>query len=225
MLSEGTIRFLKQLKKNNHREWFERNRKNYEAAREEFTGLVKLILEAHGKKDPDISHLTPKDCIFRINRDVRFSKDKSPYKPNFGASFSRGGKKSIFAGYYFHLEPGNSFAGGGLWMPEAERVKKLRQEIDYNFESFQKIIKGKRFVAEYGDLEKTGETSLSREPKGYTRENPAIDYLKLKSWIALKKIGDADLTRKDLPQKILSAFQALQPLIKFINSGIEDMAD
>ncbi len=224
MLAEGTLRFLKELKKNNQREWFEINRSRYEAAREDFGCLVDAIIKSHGKRDPDISHLTRRDCIFRINRDVRFSKDKSPYKPNFGASFSRGGKKSIFAGYYFHLEPGNSFAGGGLWMPDAPRLKKLRQEIDYNFESFQKILKDKKFIAEYGGLEITGETSLSREPKGYTRDNPAIDYLKLKSWIALKKISDAELRGKELPARILAAFQALQPLVKFINTGLEDLS-
>ena len=104
------------------------------------------------KKDEAIASLKAKDCVFRINRDVRFSKDKSPYKSNMGASFIKGGKKSVLSGYYFHCEPGNSFVGGGLWMPEVDGLKKLRQEIDYNFDEFKKIIGSKKFAATYKEL-------------------------------------------------------------------------
>jgi uncharacterized protein (TIGR02453 family) len=221
MLQATTIKFLKDLKKNNSKEWFDKNRKVYEAAKEDFASLVNNVIQQFGKKDASIATLTAKDCMFRINRDVRFSKDKSPYKTNMGASFSKGGKKAIVSGYYFHCEPGRAFVGGGLWMPDADVVKKVRQEIDYCFEEFSKIIKNKKFVAQYKGLEISDETSLTREPKGYEKDNPAIQYIKLKSWLAMTSLTDADLTDKNLTKKIVAAFEALQPFIEFLNRGIE----
>ena len=221
MLQPTTIKFLKDLKKNNSKEWFDKNRKAYDAAKTDFAALVNDVIQQFGKKDQSISTLTAKDCMFRINRDVRFSKDKSPYKTNMGAAFSKGGKKAIVAGYYFHCEPGQAFVGGGLWMPDADVVKKVRQEIDYCFEEFSKIIKHKKFVAQYKGLEITEETSLLREPKGYEKDNPAIQFIKLKSWLAMTSLTDADLTNKNLTKKILTAFETLQPLIEFLNRGIE----
>lgn len=222
MLQASTLKFLKNLAKNNHKEWFDANRKNYDAAKQDFSVLVQKLIEQHGKKDSEIASLLAKDCIFRINRDVRFSKDKSPYKINMGASINRGGKKSIFAGYYVHCEPGNqSFVGGGLWMPEAAVLKKVRQEIDYGADEFKKILHHKNFAGYYKDLDKSGDLSLSRPPKGYDDENPAIDYIKLKSFIALRPLTDAEMQSKELTKIILKGFEALQPLLQFINRAIE----
>ena len=185
--------------------------------------LVTAVIHELGKTDPGIATLTAKDCMFRINRDVRFSKNKAPYKSNMGASFVAGGKKSILSGYYFHLEPGGqSFVGGGLYMAEPDKMKKIRQEIDYNWDAFRKIIQNKKFVAQYGDLQKGEGLSLSREPKGYEKDNPAIDYIKLKSWIATTSITDAELTDKQLLKKINAAFHALQPLVVFLNRALQD---
>jgi len=221
MLQPTTIKFLKDLKNNNSKEWFDNNRKRYEAAKEDFSVIVTAIIQEFGKKDPSIQLLTAKECMFRINRDVRFSKNKSPYKTNMGASFSKGGKKSILAGYYFHCEPGQAFIGGGLWMPESDVVKKVRQEIDYCFDEFSKILKNKKFVAVYKGLEISDQTSLTREPKGYEKDNNAIQFIKLKSWLATVALTDADLTNKALVSKIVSAFEALQPFIEFLNRAIE----
>ncbi len=221
MLQPATIKFLKDLKKNNHRDWFEKNRKQYEAAKDDFAGLVQTVIEKFGKKDEAIASLNAKACMFRINRDVRFSKNKDPYKSNMGASFSKGGKKSPLAGYYFHCEPGNSFVGGGLWMPEVDGLKKLRQEIDYNFDDFKKIIGGKKFVATYEKLGDSEGTSLSRPPKGYEADNPAIEYIKMKSFVSMTPVTDAELTDKNLVKKITDAFEALQPFIAFINHALE----
>ncbi len=222
MLQSSTIQFLKSLKKNNNREWFEKNRKLYEAAKEDFRILVDRVIEDFGRKDTTIASLNAKNCVFRINRDIRFSKDKSPYKSNMGASINKGGKKAMQAGYYFHCEPGDSFVGGGLWIPEKEELKKVRQEIDYNFEGFKKIIQSKKFVNTYKDLDKSPESSLSREPKGYEKDNPAIEYIKLKSWIAMRPLTDEDLLSKDLTKKITTAFETLHPLILFLNEAIEN---
>ena len=222
MLQSSTIKFLKDLKKNNSKDWFDKNRKVYESAKADFAAFIQHVIDLHGKKDPSIKSLMAKDCMFRINRDIRFSKDKSPYKTNFGASINKGGKKAWnFAGYYFHLEPGQCFAGGGLYMPMPDELKKVRQEIDYNFAHFKKIIGSKKFKSVYGDLDKSDEIMLSRVPKGYEPGNPAADYLKLKSYIAMVKIPDADLTSKNLVKKIVPAFEALQPVINFINHSVE----
>ncbi len=221
MLQPATIKFLKDLKKNNQRDWFEANRKHYEAAKADFAGHVQNVIDKFGKKDEEIASLKAKDCVFRINRDVRFSKDKSPYKTNMGASFIKGGKKSVLSGYYFHCEPGNSFVGGGLWMPEVDGLKKLRQEIDYNFDEFKKIIGSKKFVAAYKELSDSEGTRLSRPPKGYEADNPAIEYIKLKSFVAMTPVTDAELTDKNLVKKITEAFETLQPFIHFINRALE----
>ena len=221
MLQPATIKFLKDLKKNNQRDWFEANRKHYEAAKADFAGQVQNVIDKFGKKDEGIASLKAKDCVFRINRDVRFSKDKSPYKSNMGASFIKGGKKSVLSGYYFHCEPGNSFVGGGLWMPEVDGLKKLRQEIDYNFDEFKKIIGSKKFVATYKELSDSEGTRLSRPPKGYEADNPAIEYIKLKSFVAVTPVSDAELTDKNLVKKITDAFETLQQFIAFVNRALE----
>jgi uncharacterized protein (TIGR02453 family) len=221
MLEPQTLKFLSQLKKNNNKPWFDAHRAQYEAARIDFSNFIQLLIEALQKSDTTITGITAKDSQFRINRDVRFSKDKRPYKDNFGAFIARGGKKSIFAGYYFHLAPGNSFIGGGLWHPEPANLKKVRQEIDYNWDEFQAILKNKNFKKTFGDLYKGDDLSLKRMPKGYAEDHPAMSYLKLQSLIAEQKIADEDLTKASLHKKALGAFQQLQPLLNFINRSLE----
>ncbi len=223
MLQLSTIKFIKDLKKNNNKPWFEKNRKLYEDAKADFAGFIQKVIDQHGKKDPSIKNIVAKDCLFRINRDVRFAKDKSPYKSNFGASINKGGRKGEnSAGYYFHLEPGESFTGGGIWMPEQESLKKVRQEIDYNLADFKKIVDSKKFKAVYGDLSQHPDYKLSRVPKGYEADNPAAEYLKMKSFVAMISLKDTDLTSKDLVKKTVTAFEALQPLIEFVNQTIQD---
>ncbi len=221
MLEPATIRFLSQLKKNNNRDWFEKHRADYEAAKIDFQNFIYLVIKDIGKTDSTVAELNAKDCLFRINRDVRFSKNKSPYKSNMGASIKRRGKKSPFCGYYFHCEPGASFIGGGLWMPEPAIVKKVRQEIDYNFDEFKEIIADKKFKTVYGDVYKGADVSLATAPKGYEKDHPAIFYLKLKCFIAETKVSDDELTKSSLHKKTITAFQTLSPLIYFINRAIE----
>jgi len=221
MLQPQTLKFLSQLKRNNNKPWFDSHRAQYEAARIDFSNFIQLVIDALQKTDTTITGLTAKDCQFRINRDIRFSKDKRPYKENFGAFICRGGKKSIYAGYYFHCAPGNCFVGGGLWMPESNNLKKVRQEIDYNWEELRSILKEKKFKKIYGDLLKGDDISLSRMPKGYEEDHPAIDYLKLKSLIAETKLGDEELTKSSLHRKTVTAFETLQPLLNFINRSLD----
>lgn len=223
MLGKSTISFLSGLAKNNNREWFEKHRSDYDLVKTDFQNLVINVLEAHQKQDEDLAPLTVKDCLFRINRDIRFAKDKSPYKSNIAASMSKGGKKSHFAGYYIHIEPGKSFVGGGIWVPMPPETKKIRQEIDYSFSEFNKIIGTTAFKKNYPEgLEISAEIQLTNIPKGYEKDNPAAEFLKMKSWIATHNLTDVELTSKDLTRQILSAFKALQPLIKFLNRSLED---
>jgi len=222
MLQQTTVLFLKNLKKNNKKEWFDINRGKYESAKKDVENLSAEIIKRLSTIDESIAHLQPKDCMFRINRDVRFSKDKSPYKTNMGVYFSKGGKKGNTAGYYFHLEPGNSFIAGGLWMPLPVDLKKVRQEIDYNWDEFNKIINSRKFKTAFGELDRSSEYVLSRPPKGYDENNPAIGFLKMKSFIASVKITDTDLATKDLVKKIVTQFESLKPLIDFMNRAIEE---
>lgn len=222
MLQLLTIDFLKDLSKNNNKLWFDGHRKDYEAAKADFENFISLLLKQASSFDKDLTELEVKQCTFRINRDIRFSKDKTPYKVNMGASLNRGGKKSVFAGYYFHLEPGGkSFAGGGLWMPEAVTLKKIRQEVDYNLDEFKSIIENKTFKKIYNTLEISKETSLSSAPRGYEKDNPAFEWLKLKSYIATRSLSDKEIMAKDLASTVTETFKALKPLIDFLNRAID----
>lgn len=221
MLQPATLKFLKDLKKNNNKPWFDDNRSRYEDAKQDFIKFIQAVIDTHGKKDNSIATLNAKDCLFRINRDIRFSKDKSPYKTNFGASINQGGRKACSsAGYNIHLEPGQCFVGGGTYQPMPDELKKVRQEIDYSFKDLKKIISEKKFKSFYKDLDKSDEFLLSRVPKGYTPDNPAAEYLRLKSYIAFVQISDKDLSSKILLKKTLEAFKTLQPLIKFLNRAL-----
>ncbi|HQS24573.1 MAG: TIGR02453 family protein [Sphingobacteriia bacterium 24-36-13] len=223
MLHPKTLQFLTKLKKNNSREWFNEHRNDYDAAKENFIELVNQILEQVNNFDQDLSLLTYKECIFRINRDVRFSKNKDPYKTNMAAYFVKGGKKSWLAGYYFHCEPGGkSFIGGGLYGGEPDQIKKVRQEIDYNWEDFKAILNNKKFKKTFGDLSRQEGMSLVREPKGYDKDNPAIDYIKLKNFIVSVPVTDEELTEKQLVKKIINCFATMQPLLQFLNRAMED---
>lgn len=222
MISSSTVHFLKSLKKNNNKPWFDQNREKYIDAKNNFEEFVALLLQKMVLFDEDMKELAPKNCTFRINRDIRFSKNKTPYKINLSASFNRGGKKSIYAGYYFHLQPGgNSFVGGGLWMPEPESLKKLRQEIDYCFPEFKKIINSPSFKKHYEELERNEKNMLVNVPKGYDKENPAVDFLRMKSFVATKNISDTEVLSSHLNNEVIQSFKTLMPLVKFINRAFE----
>jgi len=214
---DSVLRFLRKLKKNNNKPWFEANRNGYTEAKQELETFLEGLIASYSKTDDAISRLTPKDCMFRINRDVRFSKDKSPYKTNFGAYINPGGKKSTLGGYYLHIEPGASFVGGGLWMPMPAELAKIRQEIDYNLPEFTAILSSASFKKQYGSLSTDEEYSLKRIPKGYENDNAAAEYLKLKSFIATRKLSDEEVSSTSLKKSCIAAFTALKPLLDFIN--------
>lgn len=219
MPSASTLSFLKNLAKNNNKPWFDSHRKEYEAAKKDFELFIEALLHELSAVEPLFKEQKAKDTIFRIFRDVRFGKDKTPYKPNFGAYLSRGGKKSPEAGFYLHIEPGGKcFLAGGMWMPEAGILKKLRQEIDYNLNDFESILKAASFKKLYPAVE--GE-KLKKPPKGYDSENPAIEWLKMKSYIVKTGLADDDLLDKNAPKKIAKSFMVMKPFIDFLNRALD----
>lgn len=218
MFQKESIQFLKNLKKNNHKEWFEAHRPAYENARKESLALIEKILAHLSEKDAVFGELQPKQCMFRMNRDIRFSKDKTPYKTHFGLVFTPGSQKLGLAGFYLHIEPGASFAGGGIWMPEPAQLAKIRQEIDYNLKEWVGIVEKPAFQKSMGDLDQSHK--LTRPPKGYEAEHPAIEYLKLKNFVCSTPIPDTVLSEKALLKETLKAFDTILPLITFLNRAI-----
>lgn len=215
MLQPSSLKFLKDLKKNNNKPWFDKNRKQYDAAKEDFVLLVAQVIKGIGSFDPSIAGLEAKNCLFRINRDVRFSKNKDPYKNNMAAYFNKDGKKGLGAGYYMHIEPGKSFIAGGIWMPEPPVLAGIRQEIDYGFDEWKKMVESKAFKKMFPKgLE--GE-SLTRPPKNYDETNPAIEYIKRKSFIVTSTFTDTEIQSKGFTRELTKRFQAMKPLVDFIN--------
>jgi uncharacterized protein (TIGR02453 family) len=218
MVQAATLDFLKKLSKNNNKVWFDNHRDDYALAKEDFEGVVTEILDGLSVAEPVFKEQKAKDCIFRIFRDVRFSKDKTPYKAHFGAFFSRGGRKFPGAGYYLHLDPaGKSFAGGGLWMPEPPLLKAVRQEIDYNFDEFKLILADKKFKKLFKEV--SGE-QLKTLPQGYKDDNPAIEYLKMKSFTVMHDFETGDATTKIFVKKTLYIFNNMRPFVDFLNRSL-----
>lgn len=219
MIQSDTLSFLKNLHKNNNKDWFDAHRDTYEVAKANFKEFVEELILGISKFDPAVKHLEAKNCIFRINRDVRFSKDKSPYKNNFGASISPGGKKSFTAGYYFHLQPGASFLAGGMWQPEPVNLNAIRQEIDYNPEEFSKILKAKSFKEYFGCLSE--EDKLKAVPKGYDKTHPQIELLKHKSFIVVHDLTDKAVLTKDFKKDAANILKAIHPMNLFLRRACD----
>lgn len=220
MLQPSTLEFFRELRQNNHKEWFDQNRKRYDKVKADYIHLAGCILEEMKKEDETLDILSAKDCTFRINKDIRFSKDKTPYKTNLGIALHPYGKKMQLAAYYIHIEEGQSFVGGGLWMPEAPLLAKVRKEINYFYQDLEGILGDPNFKKMYGEMDVDPGQKLSRPPKGYEAENPAIEFLKLKSFTASRKIPDNLLTSEKLIPYLKESLIALKPMISFINRGL-----
>jgi uncharacterized protein (TIGR02453 family) len=218
MLQASTLKFLEQLSKNNNKAWFDKHRDEYQAAKEDFEAFTDELIVRMVPLEPVLANIKAKDCSFRIFRDVRFSKDKTPYKAHFGAFISKGGRKYAGAGYYLHIEPGKCFAGGGLWVPEGPRLKAVRQEIDYSFDEFKSILAAKDFKKYFKKIE--GE-QLKTLPQGYAADNPAIEYLKMKSYTVGTPLPDKDITAKGFASKCVSIFTAMRPLVDFLDRSYD----
>lgn len=213
-----SIDFLKKLKKNNNKAWFDKNKPEYEEAKKEFTAVIEKILSGCVKFDKALIGIEAKKTLFRINRDIRFSKDKSPYKTNFGSRLMPGGKNSLMEGYYLHVEPGNTFLAGGSYMPEPTKLAAIRQEIDYNFADFKKILAAKDYK-KYFKGKLSDEEKLVNPPKGYEKDNHALEYIKFKHFIAYIKVDDKMLLSPKFPQYAAEVFKAMYPLVDFLRKA------
>lgn len=219
MIQPSTLEFLNLLKKNNKREWFEKNRLKYESALDDVHSFLAKLIEASSVFDTSLSGLTPKNTLMRIYRDVRFSKNKEPYKNNFGASLSKGGKKMAFAGYYLHLEPGKSFIAGGMHMPEPDKLFKVRQEISYNTKEFKKIIENKSFKKYFHQM--WDGDKLKTAPKGFPKDHPEIELLKFKSYMVTHDFNDKQVLDKNFLKSCLAVFKEIKPLNDFLNRALD----
>jgi uncharacterized protein (TIGR02453 family) len=219
MLSKETFDFLKNLENNNNRDWLQAHKKEFEAAKADFAGFVGELIAGISRFDPDVSGLAPDACIFRIYRDIRFSKDKSPYKTHFGAYISLGGRKINSPGYYIHIQPGGqSFMAAGKHMPEPKELLLIRQAVAGKTGEFLKIVENKKFRERFGELH--GE-KLKTAPKGFPADHPAIEYLKFKSFtVATPQEKDKAVMSADFPGNVVSTFKETKPLIDFLRKAL-----
>jgi len=214
MIKRETLAFLTELVDNNNREWFAEHKERYETAKADVLAFIAELIPVLSAIDPE-TQTEPKKCLMRIYRDIRFSKNKSPYKNNYGISFSIKGSKG--PEYYLHLQPGKSFFAGGYWMPEAADLKNIREEIDYNTSEFLEIIEAKGFTSLYT---LSTEDSLKKAPKGYDPSHPQIELLKLKSYIASFPISDQELFKPSIVNHLKKAFEGIYPFVQFLKRAV-----
>ena len=220
MLSKDSLQFLDDLKANNNRVWFLENKKRYEVFKKDYHQLVASFLDAMKPLDPALEMLEVKNCTFRINRDIRFSKDKSPYKDHLGVWLSSGSKGQNRSGYYIHLARSASFIAGGFYCPEAPDLKKVRKEIAFFHEDLEEILADENSKNEFGDFDRNESNCLKNPPRGYEKEHPAIELLKLKSFETSQKFELDEVTQKDFVSKMSQKLILLKPLNEFINRAL-----
>jgi uncharacterized protein (TIGR02453 family) len=220
MIQQQTLNFLKELVDNNNREWFMANKDRYDIARENVIDFTSQLIILMHKVDPALSpELDAKKCVMRIYRDIRFSKNKTPYKNNFGISLPTSGTKLGGAEYYLHIQPGKSFIAGGYWMPEAAHLKAIRQEIDYNGHELTSIVDTPEFVKLFGDF-RNQQDKLKTLPRDYAADNENIELLKLKSFIVMHPIKDKDIMSGKAAEDIAQICTKIYPLNVFLRNAI-----
>ncbi len=211
-IDKSTIQFLEKLKKNNNRDWFQANKKEYETAHQNVIDFSTELLERLSAHDA-IETPTGKKALYRIYRDVRFSKDKSPYKTWFAGGFKRA-TKQLRGGYYFHLEPNSVFAAGGFWGPNKDDLLLIRRQIQADPAPLRKILASKSFKSHFGELK--GE-QLKTAPKGFDKEDPTVDLLRYKQFLLSKEIDVSQLTSPKLLDEIESSFLAMRPFFDYMS--------
>ena len=216
------LKFLETLSQNNNKTWMDANRDWYLKIKESLLADVEEVLQGITQWEPELSGFKAKDCVFRQNRDVRFSANKDPYKTNLAAYFSVGGKKSSGPGYYLHIQPGQSFIAGGIWMPPADVLKKIRREIDYSGKELQAILDQSEFQKTFGGLQ--GET-LKTSPKGYESDHQYIDLLRFKSFIVSTPLKDSMISDGSFKNYTMEIFKQMKPFHDFLNKASEDVED
>lgn len=221
MITKEALHFFSDLVANNNTEWMHANKKRYEAYKKDYHAFIASVLAEMKPLDKNLEDLEIKNCTFRINRDIRFSKDKSPYKTNMGMWFTQNKNNRISPGYYIHYEKGKSFIAGGVWCPEANDLKLIRKEIEFFYDDLEKIVSDKKFKSEFKDLSREEINMLKKAPKGYHPNHAAIEFLKMKSFTASQKIDDKLFTQPDFAEKIAKKLIVLKPLNDFLTRALE----
>lgn len=214
------LQFLRELKDNNDREWFNRNKDRYNDVRRKVEAVAETLIVSLSEIEPEAARMKPADCLYRIYRDTRFSNDKTPYKQHIGIYVNpHGGKKSQMCGYYLHIEPENCFVGGGLWCPPSRILKAVRQSIYDNIEEYLEIIGNPEFRSFFPVV---GEDFLKTAPKGFDRNWEHIELLKPKCYTVLSAISDRTLCSRDGLKKVVEGFRVQKPFNDFINYIFEE---
>ena len=221
MITKEALQFLADLIANNNTEWMHANKKRYENYKKDYHAFIASLLDEMKKLDPTLEPLEVKNCTFRINRDIRFSKDKSPYKTNMGAWFTQNKFKKNSPGYYIHFEKGNSFIAGGVWCPEPNELKLIRKEIEFFHDDLEAVISDKKFKSTFGDLDRDENNTLKKAPKDFDPNHPAIEFLKLKSYTVSQKIDDNLFTSKDFSKTIAQKLILMKPMNDFLRRALE----
>lgn len=211
------LKFLSDLKQNNNRDWFQANKETYQQIKVLHEKIVGEIIILMSSIDKEIGLLKHGDCIFRIYKDVRFSKNKEPYKTALGAFFAKGGRKSQFAGYYLHIEPEHSFIGGGLWQPQPEVLKAVRKEIYYNSDEFKDIIENNKFKRIFGNLM---EEKLKKPPKNFPADFNDIDLLMYKSYVVGHNVSNDFWNLEKVSENVFEIFRMMKSYTDFLNRAI-----
>ncbi len=219
MISPEIYKFLSDLRANNNREWFLNNKPVYEKCRQNFIHIIEILINEVSRLDKSVLGLTPKECIFRINRDVRFSSNKEPYKTNFGAFIAPGGRNKGKAGYYLHIEPGSSMIAGGIYMPASPALKAIRHEIYENLDEFKGIVDSPKFLNHYGGI---SADKLKTKPKGFPADFEGLEYLKFKHYTVMKLKTDLEMKDSGFLKELIDAYSSLYPLNRFLNHAIEN---
>ena len=220
MIQSSSIAFLRDLRENNHREWFHDNKKRYENYKKNYLEIVSFLLKELQNFDFRLAELQVKNCTFRINRDIRFSKDKSPYKTHMSVWIPMGTGKKNTPGYYFHIEEGNCFVAGGMYMPEQEDLKRIRREVAFFYDDLENITHQKSFLSHFKSLDRDEKIVLKTAPKGYEKDHKAIHWLQLKSFTATKSLGPNFWMEKDSLGRVIDYWKILAPLNEFLLRAI-----
>ena len=221
MLTKEAVQFFDDLVANNNTEWMHANKKRYENFKKDYHNYITSLLTEMKPLDKKLDGLEVKNCTFRINRDIRFSKDKSPYKTNIGVWMSQNKNRKTAPGYYIHFEKGNSFIAAGCWCPEPNELKKIRKEIAFFYDDLEAIVNDKKFKSEFGALSREENTVLKKAPKDFDPNHPAIEFLKLKSFTASEKIDDKLFVDSNFVKNIAQKLIVLKPMNDFLSRALE----
>ena len=221
MITKEALQFLSDLIANNTTEWMHANKKRYDDYKKDYHAFIASILAEMKPLDKTLEPLEVKNCTFRINRDIRFSKDKSPYKTNMGVWMTQNKNNKISPGYYIHFESGNCFIAGGVWCPEASDLKLIRKEIEFFHDDLDAIVADKNFKKEFSGLDRDEKNVLKKAPKNFDPNHPAVEFLKLKSFTASQKIDEKLFTNKDFSKIVAQKLIALKPLNDFLTRALD----